>query len=133
MDLDEDLKKLIHQLSHRDMGLILFNGSDITVRVYEQDSRLSLSTPVYYGGNYIPKSVRKCLSERAPFEDHSIRTYLSLDEENFQIALNYLGQLENLDRSKFKDLLENFTVQAEEWRLFLDENDRHDLIYVRVI
>jgi hypothetical protein len=134
MELEEDLKKLIHQLVHRDIGSIELNGSFITVRVLEDDSLVSLSTPVYLGGNYIPKSVRGCLKEHPPFTYHlTIKTFLSLDEEHFQINLNYLGVIEEFDRSSFKRLLEEFSRVAEEWRYYLDEHDRHDLVHVRVI
>lgn len=136
MDIENDLKKLIHQLVHKDIGQIFYNGSDIIVRIIEpqNDSKLSLRTPVYNGGNYIPKSVRQCVSEKSPFAGHhQIKTYLTVDEDNFRINLNYLGVFENLDKGKFHDLLEEFSHLADEWRLYLDENDHRDLIHVRVI
>lgn len=134
MAVDDDLKKLIHQLVHRDLGEISLNGSDIKVRVIEpeEDSKLSLRTPVYFGGNYIPKSVRRCLSEKTPFNDHFIKAYLTVDEDNFRIHLNYLGMFDSLDRKKFQDILVDFSHLAGEWRNYLDENDRQDLVHVRV-
>lgn len=133
MITEQDLQKLFHQIVHKDVGSISLNGSTIAVRVFEQDSLLSLTTPVYKGGNYIPPSVRRCVSEKnPPFASDLIKTYLTLNEENFEITLNYMGLLESLDRKKFKDLLEEFSWIAEEWRGYLDEHDRHDLIHVRV-
>ena len=132
-DIEEDLKKLIHQLVHKDMGLIHVNGSNITVRVFEQDARLSLATSVYSGGNYIPKSVRTSLTGQVPFDQHRISTFLTIDEPNYQIFLNFQGMLQTVDKRKFRELLEEFSWLAEEWRLYLDEHDRHDLIHVRVL
>jgi hypothetical protein len=132
MAIEDNLKGLIHQLVHKDLGNIQVNGANVSVCVFEQDSKLSLSTIVYYGGNYIPKSVRKSLSSPVPFSKKNIKTYLLVDELNFHITLNYLDSLESLDREKFKILLEEFSWQAEEWRYFFDEHDRQDLIHINV-
>lgn len=132
MLLERDLKKLFHQLVHEDIAQISLGNSDITVRVLDGESKLTLTTPVYFGGNFIPKSVRNCLSQKSPFNQATIKTSLSVDENNFLVYLNYLGSLDNLNRKGFSDLLEEFTWLADEWRLFLDERDRNDLIHIHV-
>ena len=55
-----------------------------------------------------------------------------MDEQHFQIKLNYLGQTQSLNHHRFKELLEDFGVIAEKWRLYLEDNDKNDLIYVKV-
>lgn len=132
MIIEKDLRKLFHQLIHDDVAQILLGGSTITIRVFDHASKLALSTPVYLGGNFIPKSVRKCLSQKAPFDEGWIKTQLSVDENDFKINLNYTGAVNDLNNQKFKDLLEEFSWQADEWRFFLDEHDKNDLIHVRV-
>lgn len=132
MLLEKDLKRLFHQLIHEDFAQISLGNSDITVRVLDGASKLTLTTPVYFGGNFIPKSVRSCLSQKSPFNQASIKTSLSVDENNFLVSLNYLGSLDNLNHKGFSDLLEEFTWLADEWRLFLDENDKNDLIHVHI-
>src|ERR1700692_1156699 len=106
MVIQKDLKKLFHRLSKEDFAEVEMGGSNVLVRLLDRDSKLSLSTPVYFGGNFIPKSVRHCISMKAPFIHSGIKTTLSVDEDNFKIYLNYLGVLDNLSGDRFTDLLE---------------------------
>lgn len=132
MLIEKELKKIFRQLLQDDIAHIDVDGFDVTVRVFDQASKLSLSTPVYFGGNFIPKSVRTSLSQKVPFARDHVKAYLSVDENNYQINLNYLGRLNGLQNETFKGLLEDFSWLASEWRLFLDEHDKNDLIHVRV-
>lgn len=129
--MEKDLRKLIHELVKANTASISLGGSNIQVNVFDNDSKISLSTSVYFGGNFIPKSVRNCVSQKAPFDNLNLKTYLTVDENNFQIILNFLGGLSHLNKRMFIDLLEEFSVLADEWRLFLDEHDKNDLIHVR--
>lgn len=135
MLMKKDIKKLYNQLIHQEIAQIALDGNEITIRVFEDASKLSFSTPVYLGGNFIPKSVRLCVNKHihTPFKS-SLMDMLSLtiDENNFQVDLHYVGQLENLNDIRFVDLLEEFSFAADEWRLFLDEHDKNDLVHVRV-
>lgn len=131
MIMEKDLRKLIHELVKANTASISLGGSNIQVNVFDNDSKISLSTSVYFGGNFIPKSVRNCVSQKAPFDNQNLKTYLTVDENNFQIILNFLGGLSHLNKRMFIDLLEEFSVLADEWRLFLDEHDKNDLIHVR--
>jgi len=133
MIIEKDLKKLFHQLDHDDIAHISLGSSDVTVRVFDGASRITLSTPVYHGGNFLPKSVRHCTSQKLTLLNPiQIKTSLRIDEENFRVILNYLGDLGGLTTIQFKDILEEFSYLAEEWRLHLDENDKNDLVHVRV-
>jgi hypothetical protein len=91
---------------------------------------MSLSASVYEGGNFIPQSVRKCICGKIPFEGQWIHTTLLVDEQKYQIFLQYSQNLEESNPQGFRDLLEEFSWQADEWRLYLEEHDRHDLIYI---
>jgi hypothetical protein len=132
MIIEKELKKIFHQLVKEDVAQIAIGGTDITIRVLDDASKFSLSTPVYFGGNFIPKSVRSCVSHKTPIANERIKTYLTIDEPNFKVYLNYLGNLEQLGQHGFGALLEEFTWVADEWRLILDEHDKNDLIHVRV-
>jgi hypothetical protein len=132
MLMQSDLKKLFHELAKNEIAHIDMGGSNITMRMIEHASTFSLSTPVYFGGNFIPKSVRECVSRKAPFTQVGmIKANLSLDEPNFRIWLNYLGSLDHMTGEKLKAVLEEFSWLADEWRLYLDEHDKRDLIHVR--
>lgn len=133
MLLEKDLKKIFSQLLNEDSAQVLLGNSDVTIRLFDESSKISLSSLVYRGGNFIPESVRKCVGTTPAFLRNSpIKTNLKIDEKNYQINLNYLGTVENLNNKTFKDLLEEFGYIADEWRLNLDEHDRNDLIHVRV-
>lgn len=111
------------------------DGSDVSVRVFDNASKLSLTTTVFFGGNYIPKSVRNSLTHKPPafLEEHpNVKTYLSINEKDFKIFLNYLGTLEHLNDESFRVLLEDFNWIAQEWRLYLDESEQQDLIHIPV-
>ncbi|MCE5319368.1 MAG: hypothetical protein LLG04_18635 [Parachlamydia sp.] len=131
MIIEKELKKIFHQLVKEEVAQIAVGGTDITIRVLDR-SKFSLSTAVYFGGNFIPKSVRNCVAHKGSLPQERIKTYLTVDEPNFKIFLNYVGSLENLRNHGFGELLEEFSWAADEWRLILDEHDRNDLIHVRV-
>ncbi len=132
MILETEIRKVFNQLVQTDLAQIKVGGIDVLIRVFDNASKISLSTPVYTGGNFIPKSVRNCLLQKSPFRSNLIKTSLSVDEGKFEIFLNYLGLLNTLNNESFKELLEEFSWLADEWRLFLDEHDKHDLVYVHV-
>ncbi|MBA3721461.1 MAG: hypothetical protein H0W88_03570 [Parachlamydiaceae bacterium] len=132
MLIEKDIIKILGQLAGNEQIHVAFDGSDILIRFLEDASKLSLSTIVYSGGNYIPTSVRNCLSHKSTSFDHEIKTFLSINEELFKVSLNYLGQSDRLSHLQLKELLEEFGLIAEKWRNHLDENDRNDLVYVHV-
>jgi len=133
MILEKNLRKLFDELCKFEFAKISLDGFEVTVKVIDAASKIYLSTSVYFGGNFIPNSVRKSLSQQ-PVYDHpvSLKTYMTLNEELFQINLNYLGILTHMDTHQFISLLEDFSYIAETWRRFLEENDKNDLIHVRV-
>ncbi len=132
MLVDKDIKKILNQLAEGEVIKVAYDGLEIFVRFLDTDSKLSFITSVYYGGNYIPSSVRRCLTHSAPFSHPPIRTFLTIDEKKFQISLNYLGHLNRLDHHNLNELIEEFGSIAEKWRNYLDEHDKHDLVHVRV-
>jgi hypothetical protein len=127
--MEKDFRKVLSQLVEGNPMNVNLAGSDINIRVIDQASKLSLTTSVYYGGNYIPPGVRQSLNQH-PIKSPPMPTFLTVDEQNFQINLNYLGHAD-LSQHHFQKLLEEFGVIAEKWRLYLDEHDKNDLIYVR--
>ena len=132
MIVEQDLERLFDQLVYNAIAEIDVGGSTVTVQVLDHASKLALSTPVYHGGNYIPPSVRTCISEKAPFDQGRIPTKIDLDEDNFQVILNYSGFSGKLKNQIFIDLLQEFCWLAEEWRYYLDEHDKKDRMYIPV-
>jgi len=132
MLVEKEVKRLYHELIQHEYAQVFLSGSDITVRAFDNHSKIFLTTPIYFGGNYIPKSVRQAIAKTPPFDkDQTIKTSITVDEENFRIFLNFIGAIEILNNKRFHQLLEDFCYLAEEWRIYLDEHDRNDLVYVR--
>ncbi|WP_041941950.1 hypothetical protein [Waddlia chondrophila] len=130
MLIDKEINRLLQELSHAEQAQIYLNGFAVSVHMLECGSRLTLSTPVYCGGNYIPNSVRESLRKKAPFDRLDIQTFLEIDEEDFSIMLIYQGECAPSGYGGIVDLLEDFSWLAEKWRDYLDEQDKNDLIYV---
>ncbi|KAF3362565.1 Uncharacterized protein PHSC3_000804 [Chlamydiales bacterium STE3] len=131
MLVENDLKRLFDELKLLKSTHLSVNGCNITIKILEHPSKVYLGTTVYFGGNYIPKSVRNCINQKAPFDHSFIKTYLTVDEGQFQIALNYTGDSPPLTSLKFRQLIEEFSFLAQEWQQVLDEHDKNDLVYVR--
>lgn len=130
MKLENNFHKLYNRLfSDQHVGIHL-GGSDIDVHLFDKPERLSLTASVYEGGNYIPQSVRKSVQGRTPFEGQWIPTKLVIEENEFRVILTYNGSRVGFNPQNFKDLLEEFSWQADEWRLYLEERDKHDLVHV---
>ncbi len=130
MVLEDSIKDLILHLLHHKQVQIPVNGSDIQVSLAPADEALSMDTLVYQGSNYLPKSVREATLSHAQGPRSQLATTLSLDEETFQVFLRYNGSTSELQKGSFIRLLEEFSWLAEEWRLFLDDQDKRDLVHV---
>ena len=131
MNAQKEMNKLFHELMTQKQGQVFLCSSDITLRVFDDASKISLSCPVYFGSNYIPGSVREAIKKNPPFgAQFSIRTYFNVEEDQFRIFLNYRGSTEELNNSKFVHLVKEFEFVANEWKIFLDEHDQRDLVYV---
>ena len=132
MLLEKDLRKIFKQLVSDDVAHVQLGDSDITIQVHDNSSKLSLLASVFEGGNFIPKSVRDCTLGKAPFISEHIKAGLVFDEDHFRIFLRYLGRVESLNHESFKALLEEFGWLADEWRIFLEDHGKQDLVHVRV-
>lgn len=133
MLVKQDIQKILHRLVGGDPIKIALDGSDVLIRFLDDSSKVSLSTPVYAGGNYIPHSVRQGLARLPAFIHESpMKTTFTIDENHFQIYLHYLGAIRPPLQKDMQVLLEEFGWLAEKWRLYLDERDKNDLIHVKV-
>jgi hypothetical protein len=132
MVLHREVDKLQQQLAHHHTAQIELYGMGVVVRTLEDASSLFLTSSVYAGCSYIPSGIRNCLknSKQAPFDQSGLATFLTVDESLYSVTLNYLGAYEEDALITLKETLEEFAHQATEWRLYLDEKDRHDRVHV---
>ena len=134
MLLENDLNSLLSGLAQNKNAEVFLHGSVLTLELIDQaSSKLLLSTPVYNGGNYIPKSVREGLKKHPDFSRHAMHTNFVVDEENFIVTLAHNNSLLETTKARLVDILEEFSILADEWRLYLDEQDKNDLIHVRTV
>lgn len=117
--------------SEGESRVFTLSSAPITVSIVDKGAKLALAATVYEGGNYIPQSVRKCLTRKRPFIS-SFETTLYLDEDDFRVILRYLGEALPFEGQAFQELIYEFDALVEEWRRILDEHDKNDLIHVRV-
>ncbi len=129
MVIEKTAEQALSQLINQKEAQIAVGDFLISIRIFDNASKLTFSTPVFMGEKYIPLSVRGCLFEKFP--EQTIKTYLSVDELNYRVNLHYLGTTAGLDFGRFKDLLEEFAQIADLWSSWLDDHDRRDFVYVR--
>ena len=130
MLLQKDLKKIFTNLVNHDVAYVRIGDSEVTIRIHDQATKLSLFASVFQGGNFIPKSVRESLVKKTPFQQPQVKTNFRVDEANYRVFLHYLGRIELLNHEKFKELLEEFGWLADEWRTFLEDRGKQDLVHV---
>lgn len=131
MLVEKEFKKIFKQLTEEDPIFLIYEGSPLFIQLIDQSSKLLITASVYKGDNYIPFSVRKCLSCKLLHVSSPVATFLTVNELNYEVNLNYLGKASSLDYFHFKEIVDELSYLAEKWRNYLDEHDKHDLIYAR--
>ncbi len=131
MVIEKAVEKALFQLAHDTETQISVGHFHVDMRIFDGASKMSLSTPVYVGENYIPRSVRGCLAGQAPFSENTLNTFLTVEEATFRVILHYVCGVEKLDHIRCKVILEDFARTADMWCDWLDDHDKRDLVYVR--
>lgn len=127
----EQINSLIGELEESGVTQVMLHGHPVQAR-FDNKGSLALSTRVYHGNNFIPESVRDCLKHPPPFRVSALITKTSLDEKNFQILLIFQGMVNLREKLELKELVDNFCLSAEEWRFWIDDHDKRDLVHVHV-
>lgn len=126
-DLNTD--RLAQELKLFGRGEILCYGGLVQGKISEAGDEVSLTALLFSGSNYIPHSIRSCLKVSPPMPVSAIITYITVDESEFEICLKWEGSSSLVDSHEFSSIVSEFGTIAEEWRLYIDENDRRDLVY----
>lgn len=125
------IRDLIAELKVNQKADITFQGNEIHLELREDGEMIHFLTSVYEGSNYIPPSVRNGIKQKVPFQDRFFSAYLTIDEEHFRIHLHH-DEPARTNTGKLFSQIDQFCFLAEEWRDYLDRNDKSDLIPVRV-
>ncbi|MBS0654954.1 MAG: hypothetical protein JSR46_04180 [Verrucomicrobia bacterium] len=88
-----------------------------------------MNTLVYQGDQFIPYAVRKAANEPIEELQKYIQPWLTVDEAQFRITLNYKTEIP-VDQEQFCEVLYIFDDLAVKWREIFEEHDRQDLVYV---
>lgn len=124
---EHPLQRVLRDLKRGERPRFTVEGQELTFTLAEPQSVLIVKTPVYSGENYIPASVRGSLPRKRV--NH---TYLSIDEDQYEINLQTEVGANDLTDREFEGLISEFCTEANQWRARLDDHGRNDLVYVRV-
>lgn len=132
MVIQKNINDITSLLSTGNSIYITVANSNIQLKSFCDNKKIELKTDVYKGENYIPQSVRSSVSGKSMLKDLNAFSYLTIDEENYMVYLSSTSNLELLSEKDFVNELEDFSFQAEKCRIYLDERDKDDLVYVHV-
>src|ERR1700733_9790245 len=99
------------------------------LRPLDSGTKLHMTTQVYGGEKYIPYSVRERASHALDLIP-TIQTWLSIEEDLFQISLNYHDHIDEMDAGGLYEITLLFEEIAIRWRQIFEEKDRQDLVHV---
>jgi len=129
--VEQKLKHLLDDLIDKGVVTLTLLGHRITAQTCFNRSKLWLSAVIYDGGDYLPESIRGLVNEPSPVPDSSIPTFVSIDEKKSQLLLNYVGLMPTSNVDQFKEILDKFSWDVEEWCYFLEDFGQKDLVYAR--
>lgn len=132
MIVQNELLKLINNLCDHDLAAINIDGNSIVVRMVNDASKISLTSVLWHGNNFVPLSVREVVQNSQRLLNGFNGAKLILNEERSQVYLHYSEAIEELSHHQFTELLEVFSSQTTRWRRILDDNDKRDLIHIRI-
>lgn len=126
------VKNIISKLHHHRLVELKLNNCRITCQLSSASNILSIKAVVYEGENYIPPSVRECISKSFLTPSSSLNATLSVVEETYEIVLGLSEQIYPLTEEFFLHFLQEFNWLSEEWRRILDDYGERDLLPVKV-
>lgn len=132
MVIQKEINKIISELKDQHVSHLYLKDVVVSLHMYDSNSKLSLSSCVFDGINYIPKSVRLAINAPAPFTHYPIQTFFSVDEEGFQVFLCYIDEFDHIDSFELNETLEIFADKASAWKVHLDNKGKEDLVRIPV-
>lgn len=129
MNIEINFHSLFDKLKIEERVFISIYGLNLEISLMNDGTKLFLRSEIYKSWNFIPKSVRNSLN-KPPYEKTSRFSSLPIiDEENFSIYLVSWQPFDE-DLEAFQSLIEEFCWAACEWRHYLNEQGRQDLVHV---
>ncbi len=126
----EEVEQAFHRLSALRIARIGNAAQGLFLQPIEFGTKLHLSTLVYHGDKFIPQSVREACHSHLETPYSYIHTWLSLDEDLYQITLHHIGGLQDLGIDDLHEIAAEFEDAAFKWREIFEEKDRQDLVHI---
>lgn len=92
----------------------------------------NLSTKVYSGDDYLPNSVRTCVSSAGVFRWQPSGAYLKLDHHSHSVYLFEEIEIKEGKYLPFKRHLSDFSAVAAEWKEILQDVAERDFSSIRI-
>lgn len=131
MEYQSSLHPIIEAVHHRGQGTYSLHGWELSIACSIEEG-LCIETSIYQGEHFIPFSVRAATHSTPTAIHSSLKVSLILDEETSQVILHYAGNAEDMLAARFNDVIEEFSWVAEQWKNYLDERSRGDLLHIYV-
>jgi len=128
----EEIQGVFHRLSTLQIARIGNATQGLFLQPVDLGSKLHLSTSVYRGDKFIPPSVRKAANYHLETPYTRIHTWLSIDEELFQITLHHIGNFSDMSIDDLQEVTSEFEDAAFKWREIFEERDRQDLVHIPI-
>ena len=128
----EEVRTAFQRLSTLRIARIGNASQGLFLQPVDLGSKLHLSTLVYRGDKYIPPSVREAVHFHLETTYSQIHTWLSLDEELYQITLHHIGNFSNIGIDELQEITSEFEDAAFKWREIFEQKDRQDLVHIPI-
>ncbi|MBS0637873.1 MAG: hypothetical protein JSS12_10205 [Verrucomicrobia bacterium] len=126
----EEVQTAFDRLSTMRIARIGTASQGLFLQPIDLGTKLHATTIVYRGDNYIPQSVRDAVRFHLETPYRQIHTWLTVDEELFQISLHHIGNLSNIGLEELQEIASEFEDAAFKWREIFEERDRQDLVHI---
>lgn len=128
----EEAKEAFFRLSALRIARIGDVSDGVFLQPLDFGAKLHLSTLVYSGDKFIPFSVRQAATTHLETPYSHIHTWLSFDEELYQIFLHHEGDFSDVGIEELHELASEFEDAAFKWREIFEEKDRQDLVHIPI-
>jgi hypothetical protein len=127
MITDNQIPSIIETLMKDNSAVVAIEGMSMRLSLWNDGQIIHLSTPVYHGENYIPPSVKDAIKQPFAISSERFEASFKLDETTCFISLESLGTWAETAED-LKLMLYEFASFAEEWKNWLNEKGKGDLL-----
>ncbi len=122
---------ILTQLAGKKKARVVVQGSVLFIETKSKRDQWTISTKVFDGEGYIPKSVRDCVSSSGVLRWQERGAYLQLD--SFTNSVYLVHEIENSKKYvPFRYFVHDFVEVANEWREILDDFSERDHTPTRI-